>query len=257
VLARDLLSSPVHGAAVRTSLQQRYRRLLLDEFQDTDPIQVELAVRIAAGLDGGAPRWEDVPVPEGSLFLVGDPKQSIYRFRRADIATYLEAQQRIGEQLVLQTNFRSTKPVLGWINHVFDQLITAEPGSQPAYHPLQSLRDAAPDGHAVTLLGARAHADKPSADDLRAREAADVAAAVHTALSQRWQVADEQHAPDGPRWRDVKLADIAVLVPGPHVAAAPGGRPRRGWHPLPGRSQLPGLPGPRGPRPAHRRPGGR
>ena len=56
VLARDLLSSPVHGAAVRTSLQQRYRRLLLDEFQDTDPIQVELAVRIAAGPDGGAPR---------------------------------------------------------------------------------------------------------------------------------------------------------------------------------------------------------
>ena len=224
VLARDLLGSPVHGAAVRTRLQQRYRRLLLDEFQDTDPIQVELAVRIAAGPDGGAPGWEDVPVPEGSLFLVGDPKQSIYRFRRADIATYLEAQKRIGEQLVLQTNFRSTKPVLAWINHVFSRLITAEPRSQPAYHPLQALRDPAPGGHAVTVLGAGAHADKPSADDLRAREAADVAAAVHTALSQRWQVADEQHASDGPRWRDVKLADIAVLVPArtslPHLEDA-------------------------------------
>ena len=109
VLARDLLSSPLHGAAVRTSLQQRYRRLLLDEFQDTDPIQVELAVRFTAGPDGGAPGWADVLVPEGSLFLVGDPKQSIYRFRRADIATYLKAQQRIGDQLVLQINFRSTK----------------------------------------------------------------------------------------------------------------------------------------------------
>jgi ATP-dependent helicase/nuclease subunit A len=221
VLARDLLSSPVHGAAVRTSLQQRYRRLLLDEFQDTDPIQVELAVRIAAGLDGGAPRWADVLVPEGSLFLVGDPKQSIYRFRRADIATYLEAQQRIGEQLVLQTNFRSTKPVLAWINHVFSRLITAKADSQPTYHPLQAFRDPAPGGHAVTLLGAVVHADKPSADDLRAREAADVAAAVHTALSQRWQVAD---TPDGPCWRDVKLGDIAVLVPArtslPHLEDA-------------------------------------
>ena len=117
VLARDLLRSPVHGAAVRASLQQRYRRPLLDEFQDTDPIQVELAVRIAGGAAGGAGAWADVPVPEGSMFLVGDPKQSIYRFRRADIATYLEAQQRIGDQLFLQANFRTTKPVLAWINH--------------------------------------------------------------------------------------------------------------------------------------------
>jgi ATP-dependent helicase/nuclease subunit A len=224
VLARDLLTSPVHGAAVRTSLQRRYRRLLLDEFQDTDPIQVELAVRIAAGADGGADAWEDVPVPEGSLFLVGDPKQSIYRFRRADIATYLEAQQRIGDQLVLQANFRTTEPVLAWINHVFGQLITAEPGSQPEYHPLQALRGPAPDGHAVTLLGACAHADKPSADDLRAREAADVAAAVRTAVSQRWQVAAEPHAPDGDCWRDVRLGDIAVLLPArtslPHLEDA-------------------------------------
>jgi len=224
VLARDLLSSPVHGAAVRTSLQQRYRRLLLDEFQDTDPIQVELAVRIAGGAAGGAGTWEDVHVPEGSLFLVGDPKQSIYRFRRADIATYLKAQQRIGDQLVLQANFRTTKPVLAWINHVFGQLITAEPGSQPPYHPLQAVRAGVPDGPAVTVLGAGAHADKPSADDLRAREAADVAAAVRTALAQRWQVAAEPHTPDGDGWRDVRLGDIAVLLPArtslPHLEDA-------------------------------------
>ena len=56
VLARDLLRSPVHGAAVRDALQDRYRRLLLDEFQDTDPIQIELAVRIAGGVDGGRRR---------------------------------------------------------------------------------------------------------------------------------------------------------------------------------------------------------
>ena len=224
VLARDLLSSPVHGTAVRTSLQQRYRRLLLDEFQDTDPIQVELAVRIAAGPDGGAPGWADVHVPEGSLFLVGDPKQSIYRFRRADIATYLKAQQRFGDQLVLQANFRTTKPVLAWINHVFGQLIIAEPCSQPAYHPLQAVRSAAPGLHAVTLLGACPHADKPSADELRAREAADVAAAVRTALSERWQVAEDHRPPDGRRWRDVQLGDIAVLLPArtslPHLEDA-------------------------------------
>jgi ATP-dependent exoDNAse (exonuclease V) beta subunit len=79
-------------------------------------------------------------------------------------------------------------------------------------------------GAAVTLLGACPHADKPSADDLRVREAADVAAAVHTALSQRWQVAEEHHPPDGHCWRDVQLSDIAVLIPArtslPHLEDA-------------------------------------
>ena len=227
VLARDLLTHSAHGAAVRADLQQRYRRLLLDEFQDTDPIQVELAVRIAAGADGGPPRWADVSVPEGSLFLVGDPKQSIYRFRRADMTTYLNAQQQIGHQIILQANFRTTAPVLAWINHVFAQLITPQPGSQPAYHPLTAGRPAAPAGPAVTVLGATGHDDGPSADDLRTREAADVAAAIRTALSERWQVADEHRLPDGhggQRWRDVQLRDIAVLIPArtslPHLEDA-------------------------------------
>ena len=216
VLARNLLANPTHGAAVRAALKTRYQRLLLDEFQDTDPIQAELAVRIAAGTGGGAPGWADVPVPEGSVFVVGDPKQSIYRFRRADIATYLQAQQRIGDQVVLQTNFRTIAPVLAWINHVFGVLITAEPGSQPAYHPLCAHRAAAPAGPAVTVLGAGPHEDRPAADELRTREAADVAAAVRTALAQRWQVASQQRLWDGSiqqGWRDVQLRDIAVLVP--------------------------------------------
>src|SRR3712207_5309679 len=104
VLARDLLRSPEHGAAVRARLRQRYHRLLLDEFQDTDPIQIELAVRIAGGAEAVQDDWADVAGPDGSLFLVGDPKQSIYRFRRADIGTYLRAQQTLGQEVVLSTN---------------------------------------------------------------------------------------------------------------------------------------------------------
>ena len=65
-------------ADVRAALHQRYQRLLLDEFQDTDPIQIELAVRIAGGAGRRSPaRWQDVVVPPGRLFVVGDPKQSI------------------------------------------------------------------------------------------------------------------------------------------------------------------------------------
>ncbi len=89
MLARGLLRDPEHGATVRAALHDRYRRLLLDEFQDTDPIQIELAVRIAAADPASdaaaAPDWRDVALAPGRLFVVGDPKQSIYRFRRADI----------------------------------------------------------------------------------------------------------------------------------------------------------------------------
>ncbi len=227
VLARDLLRNPAHGAAVRAALQQRYRRLLLDEFQDTDPIQVELAARIAGGADANAAHWQEVTVPDGSLFVVGDPKQSIYRFRRADIATYLDAQQQIGDPILLETNFRTAAPVLHWINNVFGRLIVAVDGSQPAYHPLADYRPSAPSGPPIVLLGVDLHTDQPNADEVRTREAADVVAAVRTALAERWQVAAEQRLSDGrsgQRWRDVTLADIAILVPArtslPHLESA-------------------------------------
>lgn len=141
VLARDLLR---RDAPVRSALQERYQRLLLDEFQDTDPIQIELAVRIAGGAEADAPDWRDVEVPDGRLFVVGDPKQSIYRFRRANIATYLTAQELLGETVTLTTNFRTVPPVLDWINMVFAQLITPEPAAQPMYHALTPHRVSSP-----------------------------------------------------------------------------------------------------------------
>ncbi|MFG1912410.1 UvrD-helicase domain-containing protein [Kribbella sp. NPDC048928] len=133
VLARDLLR---RDADVRDDLQERYERLLLDEFQDTDPIQIELAVRIAGGAEAFAPDWHDVEVPEGRLFVVGDPKQSIYRFRRANIATYLTAQDLLGETVALTTNFRTVPPILTWINTVFATLIQPQEAAQPSYQAL-------------------------------------------------------------------------------------------------------------------------
>ena len=102
-----------HHAEVRDgAAAERYQRLLLDEFQDTDPIQIELAVRIAGGAAAAADRWEDVAIPPGRLFVVGDPKQSIYRFRRADIGTYLRPQEHLGTGVRLSTNFRTVGAVL-------------------------------------------------------------------------------------------------------------------------------------------------
>ena len=137
VLARDLLR---RDADVRAALQERFERLLLDEFQDTDPIQIELAVRIAGGAEADAPDWQDVEVPEGRLFVVGDPKQSIYRFRRANIATYLTAQELLGETVALTTNFRTVPAILQWINTVFGTLIQPQESAQPSYQSLSPHR---------------------------------------------------------------------------------------------------------------------
>jgi ATP-dependent exoDNAse (exonuclease V) beta subunit len=206
VLSRDLLR---RDASVRSALQARYPRLLLDEFQDTDPIQIELAVRIAGGAAADAEQWEDVDVPPGSLFVVGDPKQSIYRFRRADIATYLRSQRVLGGDIRLTSNFRTTEPVVSWVNDVFGRLIVADADRQPEYQPLHAVRPPHGDSPPVVVLGAEAHPDKPAAAELRTREAADIAGIVRRAIAEGWRVQDE----DTKQWRPARLEDVVVLVP--------------------------------------------
>ncbi|MEM8902451.1 MAG: UvrD-helicase domain-containing protein [Actinomycetota bacterium] len=215
VRARQLLRDADRGPAVRAALRDRYRHLLLDEFQDTDPIQVELAVLLACPDDDLAGRpWSELPVEPGRLFFVGDPKQSIYRFRRADIEVFLRARDWFGERAPhLTTNFRSAAPIIGWVNHVFGRLIRFEPGSQPEFEALDTARGRPPTGPAVALLG-RAEPDDSlptDAESLRTREADDVAAAITTALREGWSV--DRGTPDDPRWEAARPGDICVLLP--------------------------------------------
>ena len=221
--ARQLLRGP-HGVTVRGRLRSRYQRLLLDEFQDTDPIQIDLAVLIASDDPEAAGKpWDRIPVEAGRLFFVGDPKQSIYRFRRADIDLYLRARQVFGDPVALTTNFRTTPPVIGWVNAVFSRLIQHADSSQPAYQALAAApqRTAPPSGCAVSVLGLQPHADDPRADDLRDREADDVGEAVLAASG--WQVSERDSDDSGDnggsggdgseRWRPARLGDIAILLP--------------------------------------------
>ncbi|MEP6659089.1 MAG: UvrD-helicase domain-containing protein [Acidimicrobiales bacterium] len=209
VFARRLLRDHEHGARVRALARDRYQRLLLDEFQDTDPIQIELAVRLAAPADASGADWRELTPEPGRLFFVGDPKQSIYRFRRADIELFLEAADRFGPSRPLTANFRSTAPVVEWINHVFGRLIQAVPGEQPAYLPLRAVRRGGRKGPHVVTLGNKAHVaadgERFSADDLRAFEVDDVAAVIMTIVRDRWPVGDEL--------KDARLGDITVLLP--------------------------------------------
>jgi ATP-dependent helicase/nuclease subunit A len=214
VLARTLLRDPEHGAAARERLRRRYERILIDEFQDTDPIQVELAALLGSGdTADGSRAWPDMTIEPGRLFFVGDPKQSIYRFRRADIATFLAAQERFADPapLFLTCNFRTAPAVLTWINHVFAELIQAFPASQPEYRALDAARAVPPEhDRGVVLLGAEPHPDDGiDAAELRMREAADVAAIARTAVAEEWPVFDQETA----SWRPARLGDVCILLP--------------------------------------------
>ncbi len=212
VLARDLLR---RDEAVRASVAVRYRYVLIDEFQDTDPLQAELATLLAASAAPAGAAWHDIAVEPGRLFFVGDPKQSIYRFRRADLLLYHRAAERFAQGAVqLSTNFRSTPGVIEWVNDTFDGLLrdaAAEIQAQPAR--LEAHRDAiepnhgvdAVDGPAVATFGA------PSADaaaHLRVHEATDIATLVQSIVG-RWLVVD----PTTHETRPARRRDIALLLP--------------------------------------------
>ncbi|PAY23833.1 DNA helicase UvrD [Dietzia natronolimnaea] len=224
VLARELLQDP----AVRDRVRSRYTRILIDEFQDTDPIQLDLAVLLTAedGRQGAGANSGSVSGPvsgpvAGRLFTVGDPKQSVYRFRRADISTYLRAQRMDGVELErLTTNFRCSRAVLDWVNSVFSEVMLAAQGVQPGYQELEPGPDRPPHDPAhgprpfvfrtedVPALPDHCPAD--ANDDLTRHwtEASDVTRVIATAVREQWthESKDGGHTP-------LRLGDIAILLP--------------------------------------------
>lgn len=113
---------------VRKYFKRRYTHLLVDEFQDTDPIQAEMML-LLTGNDIKQNDWKKQVPKAGSLFIVGDPKQSIYRFRRADISTYHFVKKKIeenGEILVLTSNFRSVQAIGEFVDQTFKSKFLTE-----------------------------------------------------------------------------------------------------------------------------------
>lgn len=108
--------------AVRRYFRDRFTHLLVDEFQDTDPVQAQIMLLLTAS-DPDEQNWRKCRPAPGSLFVVGDPKQSIYRFRRADIVTYNQVKEIIlasdGDVLSLTTNFRTRGEIVDWNNAIF------------------------------------------------------------------------------------------------------------------------------------------
>jgi ATP-dependent exoDNAse (exonuclease V) beta subunit len=137
LLARDLVRGQPE---VRNYLQQRYSHIFVDEFQDTDPLQSEILMLLAASDPHESDWTRAAPVP-GKLFLVGDPKQSIYKFRRADVVLYQGIRDRLtswGVGLVhLSHSHRSVRSIQQCVNGAFESEMGGDQASgQASYVPL-------------------------------------------------------------------------------------------------------------------------
>ncbi len=181
--ARDLLRD---NPAVRESLKARFDAFLIDEFQDTDPLQGEILLYLAEERGVQARAWEEVRFQAGKLFFVGDPKQSIYRFRGADIRAYTAFTQKLLDQGALkcdlQTNFRSHAGLAAPVNGLFQALMRETPGLQPAYLPLyprpaqtegrpEGDGESPPPGPELVLVRPAGEAPKVKAAEAQAAEA--------------------------------------------------------------------------------------
>ena len=200
--ARDLLRD---SAPARSHFRERYALIVVDEFQDTDPIQMEIILRLAHA-EGGGGDWTRLAPQPGRLLAVADPKQSIYRFRRADLETYSLVRDLMGEDReVFLANRRSVPPILEWINAVFAEAMAppVRPFEAP-YSPIVPWNDpGAPAQKRVVYLDPPP--DWRAGEDWREDEAKAIASFLADAL-------ERGALPVGPEGRPAKPGDIAVLV---------------------------------------------
>ena len=220
VWARNMLRDNLDA---RDHFRRRFSHLLIDEAQDTDFIQAEIAMFLAEHVPPNTPAaarpidWADITPQEGKLFVVGDPKQSIYRFRRADVRQMRRLQERMGgETLQLVQNFRSQSPVVEWMNTLFAKWMAQDGGEQAEYTPIEH-RWTADTGHkAAPLVWSLGGEQDDRMPAVRRREAAEIAMLLHQIVGEHWQILDSGNPVDesgNERYKDATYSDICILMP--------------------------------------------
>ena len=177
---------------IRRYFRRRFTHLLVDEFQDTDPIQAQVMMFLVAD-DAEEADWRKCRPVDGSLFVVGDPKQSIYRFRRADIVTYNQVRDIIagsgGLVVNLSANFRSVEPIIEWVNVRFSGVFPENAtGHSPANVPLKHGRVAGSDGELLGLRVLWTPADFTRKEDVLEYDSSAVAAFIRKAIDEKMTV---------------------------------------------------------------------
>ncbi len=184
---RELL---VGNEAVRRAFQARFRRIFVDEFQDTDPLQAEVLM-LLSGSDPAVSAWREVVPEPGKLFVVGDPKQAIYRFRRADLGIYEEVKDLIlargGKRVHLASSFRAVPGIQSFVNRAFaEEMTEGRPGVQAVYVPLGHVRPALGVQPPVVALPV----PTPYGSQRLAKSAIDKALPTTVAAYVRWLIQD-------------------------------------------------------------------
>ena len=211
--ARDLLRD--HDE-VRRALARRFSHVLVDEFQDTDPLQTEIFWRLCGDPPPGGANddWTQFQIRPGALFLVGDPKQAIYRFRGADIAAYIRARQAFRSQdpdsvLSIATNFRSCAPIMRYVNRLFEGPLSVENG-QPGFIALDPFQPDRDEGPSVAALDIEVADEEGRANAQKIRDGeAEAVANLCAQLIGKEAIVDRK---SGER-RVCKAGDIALLAP--------------------------------------------
>ena len=207
VLSCELLDQ---NEEARKYFQNRYTHVLIDEFQDTDPLQLKLAIRLTDRNSGSS--GQGVPTP-GALFVVGDGKQSIYRFRRADLTQLRGLVESLGaDGLSLTENYRSDTVILNWVNAIFEPWMNGPDGkavdlNQADYVPFSSGRKDLfeSDKPRVMIAGG---ASEGNVGEAREAESNDLAALALSIGAGEWSLPDD----DG-KLQPSKFRDLCVLMP--------------------------------------------
>ncbi|OHB76253.1 MAG: hypothetical protein A2Z34_07965 [Planctomycetes bacterium RBG_16_59_8] len=219
LLARDLLRDhPV----VREAVKGMYDAILVDEFQDTDPVQCDILLALAEERGCCAKAGEDVRLAAGKLFIVADAKQSIYGFRKADIEAFERVRDAIlrqgGCEEHLETSFRSNAAIVDAINGMFGRIIVKNGRLQPSYAPIAALasRPRELPSQGVEFLLFDDAEEKLSAEDAREREAAHIGWWIRENVD-RLAIKDEKSGDRSLRYRDVAILFHALTQVQPYV----------------------------------------
>jgi len=209
---RDLLASN-DFPEVRELAKRKFDFIVVDEFQDTDPVQCEIALFLSE--DAGARSGEaaSVRLARGKLFIVGDPKQSIYSFRGADIVAYERLKDRIlaqgGSRERLETSFRSHSGILGTVNALFKSIIRKRGEVQPDYEEIFAVegRDPKLKSQKVEALLFEGTGTRLTSENAREAEAGAIADWIADNVV-KLEIPDRE---PGSR-RRLKLGDVAILL---------------------------------------------
>jgi ATP-dependent helicase/nuclease subunit A len=188
--------------AIRVELQRRFTHIFVDEFQDTDPLQAEMLMLLAAD-DAEQRDWRQATPVAGKLFIVGDPKQSIYRFRRADVGLYQEVKHNLieagGALVELNVSFRSVPEIQEAVNAAFEPLMAEESATQARYVPLAPRKRDSPSQPAIVALPvSQPYGDFGKVVDWRIDESLpnDVASFIDWLINESGWTVSERERPD-------------------------------------------------------------